>query len=244
MVLSAWLLVLPAARAQTQPPDLATYTGWVREAFAAAQRSDRLGLEDAARRLVGTTSVGLPDGAAIAVDNRWLAEALRSAEPDLAAIGARLGAILDALAQPPGEAPADARARLEQILARPPFTRPESAQPPSWLSDFFSWLLRMLERLLSPVGRATVSNGRLIAWAIGIVGGVLLLGVILYLLRGLRRGMVAEARATDDDPEANLTARTALDQAGGLARGGDYRTAVRYMYLSALLWLDERNILR
>jgi hypothetical protein len=72
----------------------------------------------------------------------------------------------------------------------------------------------------------------------------LVIGVIVYLLRGLRRGMVADARASDDDPEGNLTAKTALDQAGGLARGGDYRTAVRYLYLSALLWLDERNILR
>jgi hypothetical protein len=73
---------------------------------------------------------------------------------------------------------------------------------------------------------------------------VLLLGVIAYLVRGLRRGLVAEASADDGDPEASLTAKTALEQAGGLARGGDYRTAVRYLYLSALLWLDERGALR
>ena len=80
--------------------------------------------------------------------------------------------------------------------------------------------------------------------AIVIVGALLLIGVLAYLLRGLRRGVVASAHADDDDPAANLTAKTALDQAGGLARGGDYRTAVRYLYISALLWLDERDILR
>src|SRR5262245_4586862 len=56
-VLGSWFLVLSPAIAQGQPPDLETYTGWVREAFAAAQRSDRLGLEDAGARLIATTSV-------------------------------------------------------------------------------------------------------------------------------------------------------------------------------------------
>src|SRR5215218_3614821 len=68
LLLGSWLLAPPAAIAQSQPPDLATYTGWVREAFAAAQRSDRLGLEDAATRLVATNSVRLPGDATVAVD--------------------------------------------------------------------------------------------------------------------------------------------------------------------------------
>jgi hypothetical protein len=232
------------AAAQEPPPDLETYTGWVREAFAAAQRSDRLGLEDVAARLVATSSVRLPGDATIAVDNSWLGEALKQTEPDLPAIAARLGAIIDALAQPPSAAPADARDRLKQILDRPPFMQPEPAQTPGWLRAFFDWLGRVLESMLRPIGRVTPSGGRTIAWAIGAVGALLLAGVIVYLVRGLRRGMVADVRPDGDDPEANLTARSALEQASGLARGGDYRTAVRYLYLSALLWLDERNVLR
>jgi hypothetical protein len=231
------------AYAQDQPPDLPTYTGWVREAFAAAQRNDRLGLEDAAARLTATASVRLADGAAIAVDNAWLREALAEAQPDLPAITARLGAILDALAQPPSAAPANARERLKQLLDKPPFKRSEEDTQPSWLQAFLDWLGRALEQILRPIGRVTAATGNTIAWAIGIVGLGLLLGIIVYMLRGLRRGMVADAHI-DDDPEANLTAKSALDQAGGLARGGDYRTAVRYLYLSALLWLDERNLLR
>lgn len=237
------MLTAPA-QAQTSPPDLETYTLWLREAQAAAGRGDRLGLEDVAGRLAGAAGVRLPDGATIAVDNGWLREALQDAEPDMATIGVRLGAILDALAQPPGAAPADARDRLKQILDKPPFTRPEARPPPAWWTGFWEWVGRALESLFRPLGRAATGNAEPIAWAIGIVGLILLLGVIAYIVRGLRRGMIAEASAGGDDPEANLTAKTALDQAGGLARGGDYRTAVRYLYLSALLWLDERNILR
>jgi hypothetical protein len=229
---------------QGQPPDLETYAGWVREAFAAAQRGDRLGLEDAGARLVATTSVRLPGQATIAVDNGWLGDALREAEPDLPAIAERLGAFIDALAQPPGAAPADARERLKRMLDQPPFKQDDPPQAPAWLRDFFDWLIRLLERAFQPLGRISPSGGRTVAWAIALVGAALLLGVIVYLLRGLRRGVVSGASAEDGDPEANLTAKTALDQASGLARGGDYRTAVRYLYLSALLWLDERDILR
>ena len=244
LVLGSWLLVVPQAYAQGQPPDLAAYTSWVREAFAAAQRSDRLGLEDAATRLVATSSVRLPGEATITVDNGWLRDALKSAEPDLPTIAERLGAIIDALAQPPNAAPADARERLKRMLDQPPFKQPDAAQTPAWLDEFFDWLGRLLENAFRPLGRISPSGGRTVAWGIAIVGAVLLVGVLVYLLRGLRRGVVAGARADDGDPESNLTAKTALDQAGGLARGGDYRTAVRYLYISALLWLDEHDMLR
>lgn len=242
LVVSLWLSVGRPALAQPQPPDLPTYTGWLREAYAAAQRGDRLGLEDAAARLAAADSVRLPDRAVVAADNRWLRAALRADSPDLAAIGARLGAVLDALAQPPSAAPADARARLAAILANPPFKRDEPSTP-AWVRDFFTWLEGALERLFSPIGRAVSSSSRGVAWAIAIVGGLLLAVVIGYTLRGLRRSVLADA-AAPDDPAAGLSAGAALEQASDLARAGDHRTAARFLYISALLWLDERGILR
>lgn len=241
LVLSSWLLALTPAQAQTQPPDLPAYTGWLREAYAAAQRGDRLGLEQAAEQLIATREVRLPGGAS-PVDNSWLRTALADAEPNLPAIGARLGAILDALAQPPSAAPADAQARLRAILARPPFATSEPSTP-GWLRSLLEWIGRLLERILRPIGSVVSNSGLSIAWVIAIAGGLMIAAVLFLMLRGLRRNVVAEASA-GDDPEANLTARGALDQASGLARGGDYRTAVRFLYLSALLWLDERNLLR
>ena len=243
LVLGARFLA-PAA-AQGQEPDLDTYTGWVRAAYAAAQRNDRLGLEEEAGRLVATTSVRLPGGARVPVDNSWLRQALRGSEPDLAPIAARLGAIIDALAQPDSAAPADALERLRQILDRPPFTRAESESAlAAWWRAFWDWVVRVLERLLRPVGTIGPTTGNVLAWVIAGIGAVLLLGVLGYLLLGLRRSLVAEARLADADPEARLTARTAIEQASDLARTGDYRTAVRYLYLSALLWLDEQDLLR
>src|SRR5690349_14410378 len=157
MITAIWLLALGSwfsspALAQSQPPDLPTYTGWVREAFAAAQRGDRLGLEDVAARLTGATSVRLAAGTSVSVDNNWLRVALKAEQPDLPAIAARLGAILDALAQPPSSAPADARDRLKALLDQPPFKRAEPSTP-SWASSLLDWLGRLLERMLRPLGR-------------------------------------------------------------------------------------------
>ncbi|MFL5801215.1 MAG: DUF4129 domain-containing protein [Roseiflexaceae bacterium] len=236
------LFSAPAA-AQEQPPDLPTYTAWVREAFAAAQRSDRLGLEEVGARLATTTSVRLPAGQHIAVDNGWLHAALVEGEPDLRAIEARLGAILDALAQPPSSAPADARERLHEILSKPPFQQPEPATS-NWWNDFWDWVARALEALVRPVGSVPAAASQTLGWVILGIGALLLAGLIGYLLIGLRRTIAAEAHAAADDPAAGLTARTALDQASQVARDGDYRSAMRYLYLSALLWLDERDLLR
>lgn len=242
LCVSLWCYFATPAQAQSQPPDLPTYTGWLREAYAAAQRGDRLGLEQAAEQLIAAREVRLPGGSSSHVDNRWLRAALADAEPNLPAIGARLGAVLDALAQPASAAPADAQARLRAILDRPPFVAGEPSTP-GWLRSLLEWLGRLLERILRPIGSVVSNSGLGIAWVIAIAGGLMIAAVLFVMLRGLRRNIVAEASA-GDDPEANLTARAALEQASGLARGGDYRTAVRFLYLSALLWLDERNLLR
>lgn len=236
-------LFAPAALAQAQTLDLPGYTATVRAALAAAQRSDRFGLQQAGERLVNTTSVRLPDGTQLPVDNSWLQAEIQKPEPDFALLADRLGALVDALAQPASTAPADARARLQQILSSPPFQRSQPAER-SWLGQFLDWLGRLLERLLRPVSETAQNNGGVITWTIALVGGLLLAAVIGYLLLGLRRSLTHEANLEQDDSEANLTAKTAFDQASALARDGDYRTAVRFLYLAALLRLDERDLLR
>jgi hypothetical protein len=234
--------ILPAPlQAQEDVLTLDEYAALVREATAAARRSDRVGLEEVAGRLTQVERVQLDIDTTIAVDNGWLRAALGGNDPDFTRVADRLGAISDSLAQPPSAAPADARERLQAILDRPPFADPPENPPPRWLIDFFDWLGRVLDWLFSPLGGAPTAASEIMAWVIGIIGLLVLIGLAIYFLRGVRRGVAQEARATPDDPDANLTARTALGQATSLARDGDYRTAVRYLYLSALLWLDERD---
>lgn len=244
----AILLILLAppglAAAQAGELDLDAYVRLLREARAAAGRGDRIDLEVAAAPLVAARSVRTPEAAA-PVDNRWLAEALDTPNPDMPAIAARLGALIDAGAVGPAP-PDDARERLERILSRPPFGRPdEGPREPGWFERLMEWLFGWLDNVSLPGGPAVAPAGNALAWAVAILGGLLVLAVLVVWLRGLRRALAPPAARLDpDDPEAGLSAGAAMEQAGALARFGDYRKAVRYLYLSSLLWLDERGALR
>jgi len=244
IVIVLWLGVSPvSATVQSDPPDLSVYESWLREAFAAAQRGDRIGLEEVAGRLTAVTAVRFPDGTVVPVDNAWLQEALASPAPDLAVIGSRLGALIDALAQPPSSAPADALDRLERLLESPSFD-PPTFEPPQWVIDVLDWLVRVLETIIPPVGAVTPQATNVVAWIIVLVGVALLLAVIIYLAINVRRGIVRDARIATKGDDYVPTASEVFDQASVLAHNGDYRAAVRSLYLSALLWLDEQDLLR
>ncbi len=239
---------LPTPVAAQQPsPDIATYELWLREALIAAQRGDQIGLEDAARRLTSTTRVRLSDGTLQPVDNRWLADALEDSSPDLTRIAATLQAVLQAFTLNDPSAPADAREQLATLLSQPPFQRPPNETVDlSWFDQLFEALLAWLERLFAPaaqVGQAASPLFNLLVTGISIA---LLLLVLALLLRSLSRSVARTARttATPDDPAARMSASEALQQSQQLARTGDYRTAVRYLYLSLLLRLDEASLLR
>jgi hypothetical protein len=242
--LLALLALAAPAQAQDAPPELITYEGWLREALTAAQRDDRLGLEQVAERLTATSEVRAPDGARLPVDNSWLAESLDTDDPDFEAIAARLGALIDALAKPPSSAPDDAQQRLDTLLSRPPFVSRDT-EGDNLLTAFLDWVIDILDQIFSPVAESSAGLGDIFVWLLIAACVVLLGGVLLYLALHMRQAATRQARAAaDDDPEAHLTATSALQQASTLAQGGDYRTAVRYLYLSSLLWLDERGLLR
>jgi hypothetical protein len=235
-------LHFPLALQGEPTPDLPTYEGWLREAYFAAQRNDRLGLESIAPRIVGATSVRLPDGSVAPADNSWLSPAIERPDADLAPVAARLGALLDALAQPQSSADPAALERLRELLANPPFA-PEPPRELNWFQRLLAFLSDVLERFFGAVEQPVGSALPAIGWVLLFVGALAVVALLVYAVLSLRRGVVREA-ALPGDPEASLTSADALRQASDTARGGDYRAAVRYLYLASLLWLDERNLLR
>ncbi len=240
----------PATAQQPPPdplPDPRTYEIWIREALIAAQRGDLLGLESAADRLTAADAVQLADGTTVPVDNAWLAQAMDTPTPDTVEITARLQAILDTLARPRAAAPADAQQQLAELLSRPPFAEPERPDLDlSWLEQLLRPLLEWLEPLFRPateVGQAASPLFNVIVTGVSLL---LLLVVLVVLVRSLRRSTVSVARTAPDpdDPDARLTPAEAVSHAQSLAHAGDFRTAMRYMYLALLLRLDAANLLR
>jgi len=75
---------------------------------------------------------------------------------------------------------------------------------------------------------------------------ILLLLVLFYISRNLSRSLVQDAQlaAEGGEVEGVLTSKGAIQRAQTLSTQGDYRNAIRYLYLSSLLVLDEQGLLR
>jgi hypothetical protein len=207
----------------------------------------RVQLLTAANRWESITEVALPDGTLIPVDHGFLVSRLRADPPNLRQLDGLLTALLaahDTWPQPvftSGDTGA-----LDRILARPEFQ-----WQPQQLSPLAEWWQRLQERFWELVTRLLPDDSRiaqlpLVRYALTGLGTMALILVLTYVMRGLVADFVAE---TEINPESEagdggLTAAAALKRAQMLSGEGDYRTAVRYLYLSSLLLLEERGLLR
>ena len=199
-----------------------------------------------AARWENVTDLILSDGTQVPVDHSFLVSQLRADPPDLAQLDRLLTAMLTARdAWPdPGTAASDTDA-LDQILTQPEFQWPD--EQPSPLAEWWAQLQRrfweFISRLLSGGGEST--GVPLPSYALTGLGALILVLVLAYALRGLLADFVAETEIDPEDAvDKEMTAATALKQAQILSGEGDYRTAVRYLYLSSLLLLEERGLLR
>ncbi len=238
----------------TGPLPLDGYEQCVREAYVAARNADRIGLDELAPRLTETTEVQLDD-TLLPVDNDWLADALGEEPPPYPLIEARLAAIVDALAAERSPPDADALDRLDGVFERPPFQDRElpSAWTQFWsnvgdaIIAFLDWIFGSLPSggtvpsVPAPNSFRSLSS---LGWALLIIGLLLVLALLIYTLRAVRRSVLRDARVRAEVAEETISSGQALDRAQAEAQAGDYRGAVRFLYLGALLWLDERKLLR
>ena len=217
-----------------------TEVGGLTDADAAETRAS---LAPLAARWESVRQVRLPEGDLIPVAHERIVALLRADEPDLAAISGHLAALSEARRAWPDtiyseEKATRLRTHLEEILARPAFQWRETE--PTLLQRIWQRILRALFDLL-PAGRGSP----ILNYALTGLGALALLAVLLYAARSFFASFTSEAeREGATGPESELTAEEALTRAHSLSRDGDYRAAVRYLYLSTLLLLDERGVLR
>lgn len=194
------------------------------------------------------TQVDLSGGVTVAVDHTLLVNQLRADPPDLVALEGRLAALLaahDHWAQP-RHTVSDAES-LAAILARAEFQWP--SEQPSPLGELWRWLIGKFWELISsflPDQALITLDSSLVSYTITVLGTIALIFVLAFIILEMLRNLVEEAQI-DLEAEAGdeaLTADTAFKKAQTLSGGGDYRAAVRYLYLSSLLLLDERGVLR
>lgn len=200
----------------------------------------RFALDDLAAQWDAVASVQLESGETLPLDNSHITSALRAESPDLEALTALLDAILASSADgPEPRFTKDDIQPLREILARPEFQWKEEQPNPvnDWLQRMWDRFAAWLNKLIPDVTIAIDPTP---------IAAILLVIILLYAFRGLFVDLISDARlnANGEDSDELLTADSAFQRAQSLSRGGDYRAAVRYLYLSSLLLLDERGLLR
>ena len=217
----------------------------VRDLADASDTEIRQALDTLAAEWESARAVQLEDGQVIPVEPSFLVDLLKDNSPDLDVLDGVLTTLLDAHAQAPQAVfgPQDV-APLQEILRRPEFQWPEAqaSQTPSWLQTLWDKIFDFLERLSLGV-QNTVYYGRL---PLIIAGVLIFIFSLFFVIRNFSRNLVRDSQLTEEEQiaEGLLTAKTALQRAQSLSDHGDYRTAVRYLYLSSLLILDEQGLLR
>jgi hypothetical protein len=210
-----------------------------------SQETNRQQLDALAVQWESVTAVELENGSVVQVNSSYLIAQLRHDPPDLE----RLRNLLDTLLQAHEKYPRNVFTirdlePLKEILARPEFQWKEgqSIQPPNWLADLYERFLNFLDRILFGAANVVYQGQDLLKVAV-----VLLFLLALYFIsRGLSRSLAQEAQlaAEAGTNDELLTSQSAFKRAETLSMQGDYRNAIRYLYLSSLLILDEQGLMR
>ncbi|MGB1253746.1 MAG: DUF4129 domain-containing protein [Candidatus Promineifilaceae bacterium] len=117
---------------------------------------------------------------------------------------------------------------------------------PEWVIRAVELLRRMGEFVIRALEFGADSGiAPVVGWGVAGMAVLGLVGFLWYWLRGVQRQFSSESELdpTYDDAD-QISADAAFQQAETLAKNSDYRQAVRYLYLSTLLSLDERGLLR
>lgn len=234
-------LLLHAASALAQTGDgpltLAEYQARLRQEQALLSHGGSLA--EARSLLAGVDAVQLPSGAIVPVTP------LLAGVEDVDAAAARVDLALSQLAAAQTDRTADRLAQRDRVLERLALEQPTLWQRiRRWFVDLID-ALRPRTNLATGEAAQTVST--LLVWGIVASGGLLIAITLSYWLRRLLGSFVADAetrRRREAGEAAPLTASAARHQATSLAQQGNYRQAVRRLYLAALLRLDELHLLR
>lgn len=214
------------------------------------------------RGLLPTTETVEFDGTSVLVDNTWLARELdryavmESLDDRIDAV-ARLSALLYDIDQQilqletePRHATAADRQQLRDILERSEFR--ESGENPvsKFLRETRDKLLEWLAELLRPIfsGPSNGGMGYVMRIVIFAVGGLALALLARAIWQAIGRRRTAAVRGKKvifgEEIDETTTANDLADQARRLAAGGDYRGAIRRLFVALIYQLDERELVR
>jgi hypothetical protein len=181
--------------------------------------------------------VDMPSGPSLELNNTPLVQVLRDEDRPLADALAKLDAIRSTLDKYPLQDSTEAYAALQEATGERQREVTEARNEPlnRVLRSIGEFLATLLDGIFG--GRSSIVT----------IAGLILLAVLAIffgrkLLNNLSRESKIKVKPVEDDIPASSS--EAIDRAIEFANAGDYRTAVRQLYLGSLLILDERGKLQ
>ncbi len=204
------------------PIDLAGYWSLLAETNTLLQSGAANVPEQIAALWQGVETVQLDDGQIVAVDTDWLFDT------DLDRLHRRVQAMLDATNESDVQPGAASLADLERVLQDERFHYEDKQNLPE-----------PVDKTPSPSLQLPAPLSQVILTVLGIL---VVLALIIYVSRELS---IQRYHQESPDPEEDpTTSEDAQARAAASETERDYRVAIRYLYLSSLLLLDERGIIR
>ncbi|HXG65197.1 MAG TPA: DUF4129 domain-containing protein [Blastocatellia bacterium] len=265
-LVAAVLLTLLLTSTGAAASDLRGYSERVTE--AAQHLQDALAEDAFSEECVTTLKSLLPkseevefDGRTVATDNTWLYVLLDSADAEKDAekrqkivteAANRLSALeyhLEAAAnESSGDSAADAREKIKEILARSEYLEKKDNPLTAFIKETRQKVIAFLRDLYLRIVDTLFGQGSGGSWFFRILIIALLAIAVIFAARaltGVRRGKKREKKRTvlGEEIAANITSADLANEAIAAARAGDFRTAVRRLYISLLYELAERNLL-
>lgn len=244
-VLLAW--VRPTA-AQSDPMPLAAYwdtIAQIRDDLSDAPDDAAAVREAAVATLSNISQIELADGRIQPIDHGFLIRQFQDENVSAATLTTLLTAYLSSRqGWPDPTLPTLDAAALNDILSQPEFDY--APEEPNFLQKIWQDIRQAVAdfwlRLFPEDSRFSVPLNDILL----VVAGVLVAIALAYALRGIIGDLTADAALSAEEELGGepLTADLALQKAQEFSGGGDFRTAVRYLYLSSLLLLEERGLLR
>jgi hypothetical protein len=246
------IVVMALTFAPTEAADLDSYRASLEAASESLGRSDP-DVEAALSALGGIEPVTLDDGTTITPDLTLVVSALEAEPPDVAAAQAGIESILDGLDLAEAGAvvnPDGARSTLDEVLAREEFQpEPEEDDSSSLWARFLSWVNSVLDSFFGWLDRiigGQGGEGSPASVALALVGVLVIVGIVAFAVRSVRESMTPGVTRLADgrSAEAHYTSTEARAEAERLFAAGQYRAALRLLYLATLIRWEEAGRLR
>jgi hypothetical protein len=222
------------------------------------------GIEDI-RQLVPAQEMVEHEGRRLSVNNTWLHMALDGYEAEddpqakkakLAEIGDRLTALDASLIRAAEtslqiDSNPNSRERLREILNRPEYHEKKESRLAAFIKEIRTKVINFLAEIWRAFGRmlqkvfGSGAEGSIVSMILMIVVlGVLVYFIVLLVMQIRPRRKKARKRTVlGEEIEATATPGDLFEAAMAAARAGDFRGAVRKLYISLLYELSERNLI-